>query len=66
MPPGTNPTYDRVYKEVPSFAGAQDDYKQYRLRATLYHQRRKLESKEKQATLELVGSLTEAAWDAVE
>ena len=52
--------------EVPTFNNTISGYKEFKKRCTLYRARMKLDGKEKQVTLSIIGQLTGAAWETCE
>ena len=51
---------------IPVFSGQPSDYKEWRKRITLYHQKMVLGKRRGEAILNIVGSLTGTAWRLVE
>ena len=55
-----------VERRVPCFDGTFSEYKDYRRRAKLYINRRKMEKTENEALVQLLSGLTKEAWDCCE
>ena len=51
---------------IPVFSGQPSDYKEWRKRTTLYHQKMVLGKRHGESILNIVGSLTGTAWRLVE
>ena len=63
-----HPEFSNVFAErgVPTFDGTLSNYKDYRRRAKLFIQRKRIEKKVNEALVHILSGLTKEAWDCVE